>query len=256
MAQHVKRMSRRAFMASAGAGGGALIYYPLRALGQEGGIYLDQEAYDRINAIKASANQEFTLLFLKPELINQSAAKLQELQSLIEDYLPLDLLLEESPQEGWTLTNYSPNQVKDLAPIRSPQEVASILEPQAIHPCFKAVIRVLADIFNIDEEHIEQFEEFIQEQSLDTLIEGIAESLEKDNENKVKSYIELLINEFSISDAIKQAIQAYNSPVTRALRVWIRNRAIPFVGLYLALLDVGVSIIQQREHILACVNEF
>ncbi|MDR5885014.1 hypothetical protein [Vreelandella janggokensis] len=108
MVQNVKKMSRREFIVSASAGGGALIYYPLSALGQEGGVYLDQEAYDRINAIKASANQEFTLLFLKPDLINQSAAKLQNLQSLIEDYLPLDLLFEESLQNSWTLTNYSP----------------------------------------------------------------------------------------------------------------------------------------------------
>lgn len=257
MVQHNKNMSRRAFITSAGVGSGALIYYPINVLGQQGSVYLDIEAYDTINSIRASAKQEFALLCLNPspdDQIDTSAEVLEVLQSEIDSIISEIEIREVIHEEKWTRTNLSPAPFTDYIPLRNIEEIDQLLPTSTMHPCKQAVIRVLADVFNISEDIYEEFENFLSSQEQAIYVEGMAASLEQEDNSQLRNYVELLVNGLTINESIKQAIETSQSPVARALLTWLLMRSIPFVGLCLAIMDIGISLIRQRGEILSCAN--
>lgn len=252
-----KKMSRRAFVTSASLGGSALFYYPINALGQERGVYLDIEAYDTINAIKASAKQELALLCLNPspdDQISGSNDVLNKLQDELDSIAPALDELDDIAGEEWTRTNLTPAPFNEDIPLRDVSEINSFLSQSTRHPCKEAVLRILADVFNIEMRYIEDFESFLEEQNQSIYVDGMAESIEQEDNNKLRNYVELLINDLSISEAIKQGIETAQSPIVRALIRWLLKRSFPFVGMCLAIMDVVISLIQQRYHILECAH--
>ncbi|MGM0826481.1 MAG: hypothetical protein ACQEUY_17415 [Pseudomonadota bacterium] len=255
--QDNSKISRRAFIASASVGGGALISYPINVLGQQGNVYLDIEAYNTINAVKASAKQEFALLCLNPsteDQIESSAEILDVLQTELDRIVPEIEESDDMTVEEWTRTNFTPDAFNESIPLRHASDIDWMLPVSATRHCMQAVIRVLADIFNIDPMRADELENFLREQNQAIYVEGMASSLEQNDKNQLSNYVELLINDFTISEAIKQAIETMQSPIARAIRLWLMKRSIPFIGLCLAIMDVGISLIKNRDEILDCAR--
>lgn len=251
-----KRMTRRAFVTNAGLGGSALFYYPINALGQESGVYLSIEDYNTINAIKASAKQEFSLLCLSSSVddqIGRSEEVLTSLQNRMDSLIADIEVIDAVEGEDWTRTNFTPAPFDESIPLRDAGDISWILPLSSPHPCLEAVLRVLADVFNIEPGRIDDFKRFLDEQNQLVYVEGLADSIEQNDNSRLRNYVELLINDFTISEAIKQAIEISQSPIARAIRLWLMKRTVPFVGLCLAVMDVGISLIQQRRHIFECV---
>ncbi|UBR49175.1 hypothetical protein KF947_17795 [Halomonas sp. FeN2] len=252
-----KKMSRRTFVTSASLGSGALICYPINVLGQPRSVYLDIEDYDTINAIRASAKQEFALLCLNPspdDQIDTSSEVLGVLQNELDRIVPEFVELDDIEGEEWIRTNFSPAPFNEDIPLRDEDDINWILPPSTLNPCAEAVLRILADVFNIEPNRIDDFRGFLSEQNQVAYVDGMADSLEQGDNNKLRNYIELLINDFTISEAIKQAVETLRSPIARAIRLWLMKRTIPFVGLCLAIMDVGISLIRQRHYILECAH--
>ncbi|MFI8749067.1 hypothetical protein ACIGG6_03525 [Vreelandella lionensis] len=251
-----KRVSRRSFVTGAGLGTGALLYYPLNALGQERGVYLSIEDYNTINAIKASAKQEFSLLCLSSSVddqIGRSEEVLTSLQNRMDSLIADIEVIDAVEGEDWTRTNFTPAPFDESIPLRDAGDISWILPLSSPHPCLEAVLRVLADVFNIEPRHIDDFKRFLDEQNQLVYVEGLAESIEQNDNSRLRNYVELLINDFTISEAIKQAVEIAHSPIARAIRQWLMKRTIPFIGLCLAIMDVGISLIQHRDEIFNCI---
>lgn len=254
-----KKMCRRSFIASAGVSGGALICYPINVLGQQTSFYLNIEDYNTINAIKASAKQDFALLCLNPspgeEDIDESLVLLERLQDTMDGLVPgFEDFENIGEEENWARTNFNPEPFFEIIPLHDEDDIESKLSVSTMHPCTRAVIQVLMGVFRIDESFLDDFEKFLREQNQAIYVEGMASSLEQDDNNKLSNYVELLINNFTINEVIKQAIDTSQSPVARAIRLWLMKRTIPFVGLCLAIMDVGISLIRNRHYILECVE--